>query len=567
MAKVLVFTATYNEIDNVENFILEVSRYLPGQDILIVDDNSPDGTGTLLDRLRKNNKHLNVVHRPDKLGLGTAHILAIKYALIHDYDYLITMDADFSHHPKYLPELFKSLKENDFVIGSRYIKGGHCDYGFIRTVVSKTANYMARILLGIPTYETTTSFRGFSKNLLEKIKIDNIKSDGYSFFMECMYFVKKDTNKIKEFPIYFEDRRAGSSKISKREIIKAIYRLFRLAFKRLMIYPYKKPTQPYKPIAKIIPCENCHSLFQLELYPRKESTENDSKVYQCTSMGHGVHGQIIKCLECGLIFNETRHNPKDILDLYKEVEDESYIQNIEARFQTFRHNFKKIEKYLPSKGRHLDVGSYCGVSLKVAKEFGLNSLGLEPSKWASKYACEVMEENTIQGTIYDLPVETGSFDVISMWDVLEHLVHPIDDLNQIHSRLNPNGIFLFSTICIDRWYPRILKDKWPWIMDMHLYYFTQKSIKQILQKTGFDLIHQQNYTHIITLAYFFEKLSALGIPLAKQLHRLISKTFLKNCMIPFSFGDVQLFVCKKTSTLSPEITEKPQLTSLALTNE
>ena len=116
MARILVFAATYNEVDNIEDLIQEIFTYLPNQEILIVDDASPDGTGKLLDQLSLEDPRIHVIHRPDKLGLGSAHILAMKYALHHEYDFLITMDADFSHHPKYLPQIIECLDENDFVI-------------------------------------------------------------------------------------------------------------------------------------------------------------------------------------------------------------------------------------------------------------------------------------------------------------------------------------------------------------------------------------------------------------------------------------------------------------------
>ena len=158
MTRILVFAATFNEVDNIEDLVQEIFAHLPNQEALIVDDDSPDGTGKLLDRMAADDPRVHVIHRLGKLGLGSAHLLAMHYALRHEYDFLITMDADFSHHPKYLPQIVECLRENDFVIGSRYIKGGHCDYGFIRSTISKTANALTRLMLGIKLHETTTSY-------------------------------------------------------------------------------------------------------------------------------------------------------------------------------------------------------------------------------------------------------------------------------------------------------------------------------------------------------------------------------------------------------------------------
>jgi len=239
LRRILVFTATYDEADNIESLIAEIFSALPDCEMLVVDDNSPDGTGEIIDRIRSGNPRLHVVHRPGKNGLGSAHKLAIEYALAHGYDALITMDADFSHDPRYLPEMVRLLETSEFVIGSRYAPGGSCEYPLSRLLLSRTANSLARRLLGIPVRETTTSYRGFRRGLLERLDIDAIRSDGYSYFVESIYQVSQRTQQggsqqgMAEFPIRFIDRRAGATKISKKEILKGVTTLARLAAWRL----------------------------------------------------------------------------------------------------------------------------------------------------------------------------------------------------------------------------------------------------------------------------------------------------------------------------------------------
>ena len=240
MKDVLVFTATYDEADNIASLIEAVFASLPRCEMLVVDDNSPDGTGDLLEKLRAENPRLHVVHRPSKNGLGTAHKLAIKYALAHGYQALITMDADFSHDPKCLPEMMRQLERAEFVIGSRYIPGGNCELPLSRVLLSRGANTMARALLGIPVHETTTSYRGFRRSLLERMNIDAIHADGYSYFVEAINQVSdlvrenrsgagRSENGMVEFHIRFVDRRAGTSKESKKEIWRGMTTLARLA--------------------------------------------------------------------------------------------------------------------------------------------------------------------------------------------------------------------------------------------------------------------------------------------------------------------------------------------------
>lgn len=233
MSKVLVFTATYNEAENIGSLIEEIQRYVPAADILVIDDNSPDGTGRILDDLSSKNPALSVIHRKGKLGLGTAHIRGMEYAVANQYDVLVTMDADFSHHPKYLPTMLELMQTHDFVIGSRYMKGGGLGYGFVRTFISKSANLLARLLLSIRLQECTTSYRGFSRSLLEKILQQRVQSEGYSFFFEMVYLVTRLTTKTAEFPIYFADRVKGESKISQKEIYRGITTLFKLFGQRL----------------------------------------------------------------------------------------------------------------------------------------------------------------------------------------------------------------------------------------------------------------------------------------------------------------------------------------------
>jgi dolichol-phosphate mannosyltransferase len=230
--KILIFTATYNEAGNIQKLVDGIFSFVKEADILVIDDSSPDGTGKILDDMAAKDNRIKVIHRAGKLGLGSAHIHAMRFAIENQYDVLVTMDADFSHHPKYIPEMLALAENHDFVIGSRYIKGGGLGYGPIRTALSLTANTLARFLLSIKLKECTTSFRAFKRDLLIKILNQNVSSTGYSFFFEIVYIVTRQTKNVTEFPIYFADRVEGVSKISKQEIWKGISTLFKLFFQR-----------------------------------------------------------------------------------------------------------------------------------------------------------------------------------------------------------------------------------------------------------------------------------------------------------------------------------------------
>jgi SAM-dependent methyltransferase len=550
--KILVFTATYNEADNVASFVQAVFEALPECEMLVVDDNSPDGTGELLEELRLSYPRLHAVHRPSKNGLGSAHKLAIKYALAQGADVLITMDADFSHDPKYLPEMLRQLAHAEFVIGSRYMAGGSCEYPPSRVFISRIANSMTRALLGIPVHEATTSFRGFRRSLLRRLNVDAIHSDGYSYFVESIYQISllvgaNGAAGMAEFPIRLIDRRAGTTKISRKEIWKGFTTLARLAAGRLLPATKAEEDRPpaSPPAEDRALCNACGSPYHVVEYPASNHEPATATTFSCTGTGHASHGRIVQCLSCGLVYTNPQPNAEEVLALYAQVEDETYLDNIDARVETFKYNLDAIGELLPKTGRLLELGSYCGIFLRIARERGLEVLGVEPSVWASSYAREILEIPTITGSIEDLPADTAPFDLICSWDVLEHVADPSAELARINRRLRAGGIFAFSTLDYGNWYPRLLGERWPWMIDMHLYYFDKKVMKQMLERAGFRSIETRNYCHIITFDYFLRKLDAMGVPGAEIARTLVAGTPLRTLTIPFRFGDIQLFVCEK----------------------
>ena len=226
--RLLVFTATYNEIGNIERLCSEVLRCSDEIEILVVDDSSPDGTGKLLDRMKKANNRIEVIHRPRKSGVGSAHRLALSYAHENKIDFLITMDADFSHPPQYIKKFIDNIYSADYLVASRYAHGGSTEYKGYRLLVSKSANILAKHLLHLKMTECTSSFRGFSRKAIAELLKVEIQADGYSYFLETSYWVQRLGLSVHEFGFSFRDRSEGVSKISKREIFKAVLKLVQL---------------------------------------------------------------------------------------------------------------------------------------------------------------------------------------------------------------------------------------------------------------------------------------------------------------------------------------------------
>ena len=230
--KTLVFAATYNEAKNIEHLIKSIKLNTPESDILIIDDNSPDGTSQIINRIKPWNKNIILITRKNKMGLDTAHKEAYEFALKNQYDYLITMDADNSHDPVTIKKILLNLEKYSFVIGSRYIKGGECRMSGRRLLMSKYGNLLMKCLLRINCNEYTTSFRGFNIKKLKNFHLNNIKTKGYSFFMGTVVEINRLNFQIKEIPIIFKDRLKGYSKIPKFEIIRTLKNLIILSLKK-----------------------------------------------------------------------------------------------------------------------------------------------------------------------------------------------------------------------------------------------------------------------------------------------------------------------------------------------
>ena len=229
--RVLVFTACYNEKQNIEKLILEIKSNLPGSYILIIDDNSPDQTQNVVKILQNKILNLKLIVREKKLGLDTAHKLAYDYAIQNKFDFLITMDADLSHDPKELRNFVKWLREYPFVIGSRYTTGGKCLMKGSRLIMSKLGNLVIKFFSKIKSNEFTTSYRGFNIKKLNGFHLNDVNEKGYSFFMGTLFEINKKNFPIKEIPITFLDREKGVSKIPKFEIFRTLINLFKYLLK------------------------------------------------------------------------------------------------------------------------------------------------------------------------------------------------------------------------------------------------------------------------------------------------------------------------------------------------
>ena len=234
-SRLLVSLATYNEAGNLRPLVQTIRQFAPRSSILIIDDNSPDGTGKIADKLAVGLPAIHVLHRPRKLGLGTAMLEAISFAVGNQYDYLLNLDADFSHPPRFIPALLDGMRDHDVMIGSRYVPGGGVEGGFTfkRKFMSSGINWYARVLLGLTSKDNSGAYRCYRVSKLAQIDLSKVRSRGYSFQEEILYLCKRVGCRIGETPILFENRRSGASKINTGEAASALWILLQLGLGRI----------------------------------------------------------------------------------------------------------------------------------------------------------------------------------------------------------------------------------------------------------------------------------------------------------------------------------------------
>jgi dolichol-phosphate mannosyltransferase len=225
--RALVCLPTYDEIDNLRPMVAAIRAAVPAAELLVIDDNSPDGTGRLADELAAADGQVHVLHRAGKEGLGRAYLAGFAWALARGYGLILEMDCDFSHDPRYLPDMLAATGEADLVLGSRYVAGGGTvNWGLGRKLISRGGSLYARTILGLPVRDLTGGFKCFRREVLEAIDLATVECTGYAFQIELTYRAARKGFRVKEIPIVFADRRVGQSKMSRRIVLEAIRKVW-----------------------------------------------------------------------------------------------------------------------------------------------------------------------------------------------------------------------------------------------------------------------------------------------------------------------------------------------------
>ena len=291
-----------------------------------------------------------------------------------------------------------------------------------------------------------------------------------------------------------------------------------------------------------VACNLCGSRDSKVLYPStvpEGSTAGDVEHFRCTSSGYGKHHTIVKCRNCGLVYTNPHRKASAILHNYEEVVDQLYLEEREGRVLTFRRNLRPLEELMPpDPGRRLlDVGCHIGVFLEIAQERGWEAWGVEPSHWAAKEA-QSRGLRVIEGTLENAHLAGQSFDVITMWDVIEHLTDPLRELRESHRLLKKGGLICIHTMNIESPLARLMGSRWPWLMEMHLYYFSPRTLGKMLRRAGFTVVKIVNQGRFLRLGYLVTRIEPYSSLIARGMGKLVTAFGLKEKAVPINLGDL-----------------------------
>lgn len=278
------------------------------------------------------------------------------------------------------------------------------------------------------------------------------------------------------------------------------------------------------------------------------SNQPDVAAFRCTTATYGSHPQIVQCRNCGHVYANPSWSADELIDTYDAVEDEVYLVEQPARERTFRHHLQAMERYTgPGQDRAmLDVGAYVGAFVKIAREAGWDAIGLEPSSWAVQEA----ERNglpMIKGTLDSDRLAGRMFEALTLWDVIEHVADPSAELARAHELLSPGGVIAVHTMDVDSLAAKVMGSRWPWLLDMHVHYFSRRTLKEFLEKAGFELLWTGAQGRYLSLGYLVTRVSGLSRTLGRLFGRIVRRTGREHSLVRVNFGDLITAFARKPS--------------------
>jgi 2-polyprenyl-3-methyl-5-hydroxy-6-metoxy-1,4-benzoquinol methylase len=277
-----------------------------------------------------------------------------------------------------------------------------------------------------------------------------------------------------------------------------------------------------------------------------DSEGSDLSAFRCTSSGYGRHHAIVECLKCGLVYANPRYDSGEMLSRYQAVEDPLYVEERDGRVLTFERHLRPLEEIAPPQDgrRLLDVGCHVGVFVELAAQHGWDAWGVEPSRWAATLAQQVGLQ-VVEGTTTTAGLDDESFDVITMWDVIEHVDHPSAEVRQALRLLKPGGILAVHTMDLGSPFACLMGGRWPWLMEMHVYYFTRRTLAALLEQAGFQVLTVRPQGRYLRLGYLATRVAAFNGPLGRGLGWLFDRLHLSERAISINLGDLVTMYARK----------------------
>jgi 2-polyprenyl-3-methyl-5-hydroxy-6-metoxy-1,4-benzoquinol methylase len=295
---------------------------------------------------------------------------------------------------------------------------------------------------------------------------------------------------------------------------------------------------------------NCNLCGRDEYAVRFSATTDGNTLqvdaFRCTHSGYGHHPQIVECRHCGLVYANPRWSTDDVMDAYSAVQDETYVEERLGRELTFRHHLRDMERAIgPADGRALlDVGAYIGVFVEAAAAAGWQAQGVEPSEWAAAEAQRRGLDVQV-GTLDNADLVEESFDVVTMWDVIEHLADPAAELDKARRLLRPGGWLVVHTMDIDAPFSRLAGSRWPWLMDMHLYYFSRRTLRCMLSEHGYNVVWDGAQRRYLSLGYLASRVAGMNGAFGRLARSLVGGLGLRHSAIPVNFGDLRTYISQR----------------------
>lgn len=296
-----------------------------------------------------------------------------------------------------------------------------------------------------------------------------------------------------------------------------------------------------------IPCNLCGARDFKLLYPSTLTTASPNTAdFRCTSSAYGVHPPIVRCNRCGLVYASPRWDSSLVNASYSVVQDPTYVEEREGRVLTFSRNLAPFEKLVADSNtrRLLDIGCHIGVMVELAQARGWDAWGIEPSTWAAEQA-RARGLHVLTGTLDEADLPENYFDVVTMWDVIEHLSDPAAEIRHVRRLLKPGGVFAIHTIDIESPFARLMGARWPWLMEMHLYYFSPRTLGKMLAQNGFKVIRSSAQGRFLRLGYFVTRIEPYSKLVYRVLNALIARWRWSEVAIPVNFGDLFTLYAKK----------------------